>query len=382
MSGLFRQRYGREPACIARAPGRVNLIGEHVDYNGGRVLPMAIERETCIAVAPNGSRRVHAHSAATTQSVSIDLGQPLRPQPGSAWANYLLGVLAGFIERGFDVPGFDAVIESSVPPGSGLSSSAALEVAFATAIEGLLQRTLDPRDKAALCWRAEQEYAGVPCGPMDQMVVALGRAGQLLSLDCDSGVMDWVEFSDPAIALLVIDTGVRHALADGEYRRRREQCQAVAARLGVALLCRATHADLEAVRAGLEPLLYRRARHVLSEQQRTLAAIRAIRSRDWEAAGVQLYASHASLRDDFEVSCRELDALVEAARALGRAGGVYGCRMTGGGFGGCAVALVDAARAVAIGEAIVTGLRAAAACVPQAFVTRAAGGATLLRTQT
>ncbi|MFO1265389.1 MAG: galactokinase [Rubrivivax sp.] len=378
MNAPFRERCGREPTCVARAPGRVNLIGEHVDYNGGRVLPMAIERETRVSVAPNGSRRVRAWSDAVAEPADIDLGQPLRPLAGHPWSNYLRGVIAGFIQRGIEVPGFDAVIETRVPVGSGLSSSASLEVAFATALEGLAGRRLDPRDKAALCQRAENDFAGVPCGPMDQMVVALGRTGQLLSFDCDSGATEWVDFADPAVAVLVVDTRVRHALADGAYRERRAQCESLAARLGVPLLCRAGLADLEAVRATLDPVLFRRGRHVLGEQRRTLATIAAVRARDWPTVGEYLYASHASLRDDFEVSCRELDAVVEAARALGRDGGVYGCRMTGGGFGGCAVALVDAARAEAAGAAIVAAAGRAAGLEPQAFVTRAAPGATLL----
>jgi galactokinase len=378
MSTLFQQRFGRPPTVVARAPGRLNLIGEHTDYNGGVVLPMAIERETRISAAPSGSRRVNAYSSATGELVHFDLDPTPQPSPDGRWVNYLLGVVAGFLDAGVAVPGFDVVIESTVPVGGGLSSSAALEVAIATVLEGLSGRVLDPRRKADLCRLAEHTYAGVPCGPMDQTVVALGRRDHLLRFDCGSGAMDWVEFSDPSIAVMVINTRVQHALAAGEYRVRRRQCEAVAAQLGVALLCQATEADLEAAAGRLDPLLLRRGRHVLSEQRRTQAAIAAIQARDWPTLGATLYASHASLRDDFEVSCAELDAVVRAARSVGSAGGVHGCRMTGGGFGGCAVAVVDAARAGAVGAAIAAALRNESAIEPEIFVTRAAQGATLL----
>jgi galactokinase len=212
---------------------------------------------------------------------------------------------------------------------------------------------------------------------MDQTVAALGREGHLLLLDCGSGRLEWVEFADPAVAVLIVDTRVRHSLASGEYAQRRAQCEAAAAQLAVSQLCESTLERLEAARDAFEPTLYRRARHVLSEQQRTRDAVAAIRRRDWETLGRAMYASHLSLRDDFEVSCAELDAVVDAACAIGLAGGVYGCRMTGGGFGGCAVAVVDAVRAQAIAADIVDAVRRTGVREPRSFVTRAAPCATL-----
>lgn len=379
-SAAFRAAFGRAPQWLARAPGRVNLIGEHTDYNGGFVLPMAIDRETRLIAATNGTRHAVLHSATLGERVTIDLDAPLAPRPRGEWANYPLGVIAGFAQatgaRALDaLPGFDALIETTVPVGSGLSSSAALEVATATLLEALTGRALDPRAKADLCRRAEHGYAGVPCGPMDQTISALGRDGHLLLFDCGSGAVEWVEFSDASIAVLVIDTRVRHSLADGEYAKRRAQCAAAAAKLGVGLLCEADLPRLEAIRCGLDPVLYRRARHVLGEQARTCEAASAIARRDWPAIGRAMYASHVSLRDDYEVSCAELDAVVDAARGIGPDGGVHGCRMTGGGFGGCAVALVDAARATSIGESVARIVSTRGLREPAWFVTRAAAGA-------
>lgn len=378
VASAFRAEFGRAPQWIARAPGRVNLIGEHTDYNGGLVLPMAIERDTRIAAATNGSRRVVLHSATLGARTTIDLDGDLAPRARGDWANYALGVIAAFERGGARLSGFDAFVESTVPVGSGLSSSAAFEVATATLLEAITGRTLDGRAKAELCRRVEHEYAGVPCGPMDQTISTLGREGHLLLFDCATGAVDFVDFDDSRIAVLVVDTRVKHSLADGEYARRRAQCAAAAAKLGVDALCSATLAQLEASRCGFDPLLFRRARHAIGEQKRTRDAVEAIRAKDWVALGRAMYASHASLRDDFEVSCAELDAAVEAARAIGPERGVWGARMTGGGFGGCAVAVVAASQAHSIARTLADAVRARGKVEPATFVTRAAAGTSLV----
>jgi galactokinase len=246
------------------------------------------------------------------------------------------------------VPGFDAVIDSTLPYGGGLASSAALEVVAATLLEAATGQTLDPIEKALLCQRAEHEFALVPCGIMDQFTSVLARENHALLLDCRSRAAELVPFIDPAISVLIINTHVRHKLADGEYARRWDQCLMACEALNVRALRDASREQLEAARGRLDPLVFRRARHVITANERTLAAAAALRAGQWHEAGQLMYASHDSLRDDFDVSCRELDAVVEAARKVGEAAGMFGCRMTGGGFGGCAVALIrsDAARLI------------------------------------
>ena len=350
----FLKRYGTAPRWLALAPGRVNLIGEHTDFNGGYVLPMAIDRRVVIAGGPgraNGGRRLRAYSGALDIAVEIPLDVP--PAPGEpSWANYIRGVVAGFERRGIDVPAMDLAIVSDVPLGGGLSSSAALEVATATLLESAVGIALDPREKARLCREAEHEFAGVPCGLMDQLASVLGdRAGALL-IDCQYETARVVPFADPAVSVLICNTNVKHALADSAYTRRRNECAEAARLLGVATLRDATPAMLEAAHDSLDPLVRRRARHVITENARTLAAAAHLEASEMAKVGELMYASHASLRDDFEVSCPELDALVEAASEIGLAGGVFGSRMTGGGFGGCTVTLVRSERVDAVARTI------------------------------
>ena len=336
---LFARCFGHEPRWIVAAPGRVNLIGEHTDYNDGFVLPMAIERYTVIAADGNARREVTLHSVTTGETATFSVRAAVeRGQP--AWSNYVRGVVAGFQQSGRKATGFDAVIDSTLPYGGGLASSAALEVAAASLLEAMGGRALAPLDKALLCQRAEHEFAGVPCGIMDQFTSILGQKDSALLLDCRSRTTTPVPMTDPAVTVLIINTHVRHKLAEGEYARRRSQCEAAARSLKVPALRDATPQALEAGRARMEPVAYRRARHVITENERTLHAAQAIRDSDWPTVGRLMYASHESLRDDYEVSCPELDAVVEIARAIGEAGGMIGCRMTGGGFGGCAVSLV------------------------------------------
>jgi galactokinase len=351
----FTARYGRPPRWVVAAPGRVNIIGEHTDYSGGFVLPMAIDRYVVIAAAPapapvdGEGLRLRLHSAAVDQSVDIPLAAT--PAPGEpGWANYARGVVAGFGARGLVAPALDALMISDVPLGGGLSSSAAFEVATATLLETALGKALEPTEKARLCRQAEHDYARVPCGIMDQLISVLGDEAGALLIDCRSQQTRLVPFADPSVSLLIANSNVRHSLGDGAYAARMSACVEAAQKLGVAELGQATVATVAAAEQTLGPLLFRRARHVVSENARTRTAADALAGGDWAAAGALMYQSHQSLRDDYEVSAPELDTLVELASDIGVAGGVYGARMTGGGFGGCTVTLAASDRVADIGE--------------------------------
>ena len=273
------------------------------------------------------------------EETSITLDGKLAPgEP--AWANYVRGVLAGCIQRGFSISGFDAVISSNVPIGGGLSSSAALEVAVATLAEAITGQTIEPTAKALLCQMAEHEFAGVPCGIMDQFIAVGAKQGYAMLLDCRSMQSELIPFADPGVTVLIINSQVRHSLATGEYGKRRAECHAAVEALEYrrAAGCdeRRSASPSSRTRAdGFSPRA-----HVVGEIERTKVAARAIAHDDWPAVGAAMYASHASLRDDYEVSCDELNALVDLAAALGHERGVIGSRMTGGGFGGCTVSLV------------------------------------------
>ncbi|HEY0456814.1 MAG TPA: galactokinase [Verrucomicrobiae bacterium] len=373
----FTEKFGLRPQWIAAAPGRVNLIGEHTDYNDGFVLPMGIERYTVLAAAANGSRNIQLESLNNCGSANINLAQPLtRAKP--AWTNYIRGVLDGFIKRGQTIPGLNVLIESTVPIGGGLSSSAALEVSTATLLEAVTGYRMEPVDKALLAQKAEHEFAGVPCGIMDQFTSVMATQDHLLLLDCRSRKTELVPLNDPAITILIINTNVRHELTGGEYAERRAQCEQAANILEAPSLRSANMDQLLAARSKMENVIFRRARHVITEIARTLDAAREIRSRNWRKAGELMYASHASLRDDFEVSCAELDLTVEIACKLGETGGVYGCRMTGGGFGGCAVALVKSSAVEKISQEISRAYFAKTKIEASIFSSRPGQGATLL----
>jgi galactokinase len=377
-------RFASEPRWVVAAPGRVNLIGEHTDYNDGFVLPMAIDRYTVIAAAPaagaaNGApRRLRVHSLSVNATAEIPLDAPVR-RDEPAWANYVRGVVAGAGEHGLGpLPSLDAVIASDVPLGGGLSSSASLEVAAATLLEAAAGRTLDPLEKARLCRKAEHEFAGVPCGLMDQLTATLGEAAGALLIDCRAETTRLVPLGDPEVCVLVCNTNVRHALGDSAYARRRAECEEAARLLGVASLRDATLEGVEAARSRLGDVRYRRARHVVSENDRTLAAAAALQAGDFAATGALMYASHQSLRDDFEVSCAELDTLVALAQQIGPAGGVLGARMTGGGFGGSTVTLVRRDRASAVAESLAVDYRRLSGRTLTHFVPRPARGAHLV----
>jgi len=338
---FFARCFGRPPRWIVAAPGRVNLIGEHTDYNEGFVLPMALERYTVIAADTNDRREATLHSVTTGETATFSVRPPVE-RGAPAWSNYVRGVLAGFQQRGRKIGGFDAVIDSSVPYGGGVSSSAALEVAAATLLETMGRRALDPMDKALLCQQAEHDFAGVPCGIMDQFTSVLARKDHALLLDCRSNTATPVRMSDPTVAVLVVNTNVRRRVMDSAYAERRAQCESAARALKVTALRDGTIEGLRSAQAKMADPVFRRARHVITENARTLDFARALQAGHWKRVGQLMYASHASLRDDYEVSCPELDAVIGIARDMGEDAGIIGCRMTGAGFGGCAVALVKA----------------------------------------
>ncbi|HET8961561.1 galactokinase [Nocardioides sp.] len=360
------------PAAIGRAPGRVNLIGEHTDYNAGLCLPLALPRAASAAVAPrpDGSLDLRSESFEDPWRGNVE---DLAPGTVSGWAGYVTGVLWALRQSGLDVPGLDVRVDSDVPIGAGLSSSAALECAVAVAVAGLLDLPLSEKVRTRLahvCVRAETEYVGAPTGGMDQTVAMLATEGSALLIDFDDDTTRDVPLplAEEGLTLVVTDTGVTHDHATGGYAERRQECEAAARALGVASLRRASPADLD----GLDDeVLRRRARHVVTENARVTDAVDAIGRRDWPALGLLLDASHLSLRDEFEVSCPELDLAVVTAREAG----ALGARMTGGGFGGSVVSLVPEERASAVTTALDVAFAAAGLAAPAHLTATASGGA-------
>jgi galactokinase len=375
----FERACGRSPVWMVRAPGRVNLIGEHTDYNEGFVLPMAIEREVLIAAAPNGGTRMQLRSTAIDAPATIELAQPVRPARPGDWSNYPRGVVAGFIERGIEVVGLDLLVHSTVPLGGGLSSSASLTVATASVLEVSARHRLDPLEKVRLCQEAEHRFAGVPCGIMDPFVVSLAQPDRLILLDCQSWHAHSIEFSDPEVSVLIVATNVRHSLAHSEYPLRRQQCAAAAEKLQVRTLRAVSEHDLARATPQLDAVSLKRARHVVSEIVRAQQAAAAITAHRWSEVGRLMYLSHESLRRDFEVSSPELDRIVEISGSIGEQGGVFGARMTGGGFGGCAIVLMRAAAAASVMQQVSTQYAQHFGVAPALFVSRAAAGAGVLQ---
>lgn len=376
----YERTFDVPPTWVVAAPGRVNLIGEHTDYNAGFVFPLAIERYVVMAGGKpkqGDSRQVQVHSTLLAETAEFSLDD-LQPEKFS-WTSYLRGVFAGCAEKGMDTGGLNLAVDSKVPLGGGLSSSAALEVATATMLEAVTGQRLDPVEKARICQKAEHDYANVPCGIMDQFSSALGEQGKLLLIDCRSETAELVPLDDPNVAVLVINSNVKHELTGGEYAERRSQCEAAANELGIKALRDISLDKLDAEAEKLEPILYRRARHVVGEIQRTLKAAEALRAGDWDTVGELMYASHASLRTDYEVSCPELDVLVAQAQKVGSEGGVIGSRMTGGGFGGCTVSLVRAGQEREIADKICQGYQKETGIEATPFVTKPARGAHIVQ---
>jgi galactokinase len=374
----FQKAYGRPPRWIVAAPGRVNVIGEHTDYNDGFVLPMAIERYAVMVADSSSSSSSSFFDTHFKETATIDVST-LVTKGEPKWSNYIRGVIAGFQRRGEEIPALDVFVHSTVPLGSGLSSSAALEVSTATLLEAVTGKKLNPVEKSLLCQKAEHEFAGVPCGIMDQFISVMGRENHLLLLDCRSRQIELVPMNDPSVAILIINTNVKHELTGSEYPARRRQCELSAKILGVPSLREANADMLERVRGTMNPEVYRRARHVIGEIERTVHAAEGIRASNWPTVGQLMYASHYSLRNDYEVSCAELDAVVEIAESIGIKSGVYGCRMTGGGFGGCCVALVKTEAVESISKKISADYKVKTGIDATIFSSRPASGATVIK---
>jgi galactokinase len=330
----FQARWGGEAAWLVRAPGRVNLIGEHTDYNEGFVLPMAIDRAVWIALRPRKERRVAVH--AVDFGGTLDFGLPTIEKGGPAWGEYVKGVAWSLIEAGHTLAGWEGVVAGDVPIGAGLSSSAALEVAAARAFAAAAGLAWEPLAMARITQRAENDWVGVPCGIMDQLVSIAGVAGHALLIDCRTLEISPVPLPAGA-AVVVLDTGTRRGVAASAYQERREQCRQAARFLGAASLRDVTLQDLARASTALSETTLRRARHVVAEIERTRLAAQALQRGDAIEVGLLMNASHASLKEDFEVSSPELEAIVAASR---RRPDCLGARLTGAGFGGCAVALV------------------------------------------
>ena len=391
----LNQWTGSAARWSAAAPGRVNVIGEHTDYNGGWVLPMAIDRYTVLVAAPGlQADRIRVRSLSLGEQSAVSLSR-LSDLSDDKWMRYLQGVLAEYAHRAVVCPPLDIVVASSVPVGGGLSSSAALELAMAHLIEAVTETTWSPSERIRAAVSAERDGAGVPCGIMDQTIVEQGEQGCVLLLDCAQGLISsTIPCDDPQIAWLVIHSGVSHDLADGAYAQRRAECEMICEALQVGSLRDVTTEmittltpDLPApspiqsstlspiqsrLKVPFDEVLLRRARHVVTENQRVLAATEALKTANWSTLGELLFESHHSLRDDYEVSCEELDVLVELAQAQDD---VFGARMTGGGFGGCIVALVDREALSSVATSISQGYVQRVGLSPQCYRVKPASGA-------
>jgi galactokinase len=365
-AGTFRARFGATPRLF-QAPGRLNIIGEHTDYCGGLVMPAAIDRWCRIAAAANGTRRLTV-AAEGFGDAELDL-DALAPR--KAWSDYVAGVAKVLMNAGVAVPGADLIIESTVPIGSGVSSSAAIEVATAHALLALAGRTVDGLTIAQWCQKAENDFVGMPCGIMDQYAAQFGIEGAALVLDC-AKLTSTVAPLPTNASFLLVDSGVRHVLVTGGYRERRADCEAAAKILGVELLAEVTEADLPTALPRLPPGPAKRCRHVVTECARVRRAAEALAHGDLKTLGALMNLSHASLRDDMEVSVPEVDQLAEIARETP---GVFGARMMGGGFGGCVISLADHDQAAAAQAAIVERYGAILGKPPIAFICRAVAGA-------
>jgi len=373
VAAAFRDRYGSDPALVVRAPGRVNLIGEHTDYNDGFVFPMAIDRAAWIALRPREDGRVVATSLDFDETREFDLGG-LGKKETDGWIEYLKGTAWALLDAGHVLKGFDGVVAGDVPLGAGLSSSASIEMATARALAAASGLRWDPAPMALLGQRAENKWVGVNCGIMDQLISAAGVEDKALLIDCRSLETRAVPLPRGTV-IAVLDTATRRGLVDSAYNERRAQCEAAAKIFGVKALRDVSSEQLAARAAELEPTTLRRARHVVTEDERTLAAAEAMRKDDATELGRLMNESHESLRYDFEVCNDGLNVMVDEAR---RAPGCFGARMTGAGFGGCAVALVAADRSSAFVRRVDAGYREATGLDPKVYVCRATNGAEIV----
>lgn len=368
----FTARFGEPPAAVIRAPGRVNLIGEHTDYNDGFVLPMAIERAIYIALRPRDDQTVALYSTDFDQMLTFDLTQIERGTISPA--EYVKGMTQALLDGGYTLNGWEGVVTGDVPVGAGLSSSAAMEMAVGQAFAFVSGLTIPAAQMAQYGKWVENVWLGLGTGIMDQMISASGVAGNALLIDCRT--LETQNVPLPAETVVVIlDTGTRRGLVGSEYNTRRQQCEAAAAFFGVPKLRDLTWAEFEPRAQDLAELPRRRARHILTENQRVLQARDAALSGDAQAFGKLMNASHISMRDDFEISSPALNAMVRHAQAHPAS---YGARMTGGGFAGCAVALVNAHHAAPFAEVVAAGYQSETGHTPQVYITAATDGARVL----
>jgi len=369
----FEDLYGRKPDVIAEAPGRVNLIGEHIDYSEGFVLPFAIADRTYAAIAArkDGLVRVASHQR-RERIFSIDI-KDVKPGSKGDWEKYVLGVIWSLgLNQGIDI-----LVDGNVPAGAGLSSSAALECSVAVGLNELFSLNLSAPELARATQKAENDYVGMPCGIMDQSVSLMGKAGSALLLDCRDLTTEPIPFdvASAGLELLIIDTQAHHALVDGGYAQRRADCESVVAKLGLVSLRHLTVNELEEARGQLTEIEYLRARHAVTEISRVMDAVAALRASDFKTLGALINGSHQSLRDDYAVSCPELDAAVSASIAAG----ALGSRMVGGGFGGSAIALVNQKDIEKVKQSVLAEFEAKRFKKPRFFTSLPSAGASATR---
>jgi galactokinase len=377
LAGRFEAAFGAAPDGVWAAPGRVNLIGEHTDYNEGFVLPFAIDKRASIAVRLRIDSTVRLLSTFGDQGLVLADAATLTPGRVTGWAKYPLGVVWALQQLGIEVPGFELLLDSDVPLGAGLSSSHAIECAVVTALNELTGAGLSTDEMIRLTQHAENAFVGAPTGIMDQSASLRGASGHAVFLDCRDQSVELVPFQaqEDGLVLLVIDTKVSHSHADGGYASRRASCELGAEVLGVTALRDVAVADLEEASGLLDPVTFRRVRHIVTENDRVLQAVDTLRAQGPAHIGQLLDASHASMRDDFEISCPELDLAVDTARSHG----AIGARMTGGGFGGSAIALTPVAHEQQVRGAVVRAFAKAGFTRPDIFTVTPAAGAERVR---
>ena len=371
----YQSRFGAAPQFLARAPGRVNLIGEHTDYNDGFVLPMAIDRTTWLAFSPTDDRQVTVHALDKDDHHSFALAS--FEDTRSGWAEYVKSIAWVLKAAGYALSGWQGVMASNVPVAAGLSSSASVEMAVARAFAELAGIDWDPAVMARLAQQAENEWVGVSCGIMDQMISAAGVEGTALLIDCRSLETQHAPLP-PDTVVVVLDTNTRRGLVDSAYNERRQQCEAAAKFFGVKALRDVNPALFESRAADMDPLIRKRAKHIVYEDERVLAAVEAMRAGDAERLGDLMNESHFSLRDDYEVSSKELDIISDIAR---QHPACYGARMTGAGFGGCAVALVRADAASSFTARVAAAYHQATNLDPYPYICQPSAGASVSKVE-
>lgn len=343
---IHQRHFNTAPQFAAAAPGRVNLIGEHTDYNNGLVMPFAIDRYTLVVASLNQTESTNNFIAGDLDELTVQFNhnQPLKTDD-NMFANYLKGVIQQFLTHNHTLPAVNAVLVSDVPIGSGLSSSAALCVSTTTMLQQIINLTLDPMEKAKWCQKVEHDFANVPCGLMDHCISAIAKQDHALILNCDTLETKHVPLNTDQYTIMVVHSGISHSLAGGEYAKRRAQCETAVQELkqinpAITSLSKATRDELETLKQqhNLDDTIYRRARHIITENKRVIQLQQALEAGDLNEVGQAMYASHDSLKNDYEVSCPELDLLVDLAQ---QHQGIIGSRMTGGGFGGCTVNLIQ-----------------------------------------